>query len=80
MTHIKPIIHTFVITKQGMSDWYLYTVEQLSFCKRISWTKNIKDALLFTSEEKVESFKSKVLEKVPVSIHKVLPDTENSEN
>lgn len=63
----------FVITKSGMdSKWYLYTVEQVSFGKRISWTKNYNDALMFTSEEKVESFKSKMLGKIPITIHKVL--------
>ncbi len=60
----------YVIVKDGMTDWFLYTVEQCSFGKRIEWTHNCKEALIFTSEEKVESFKERMLENVLVTINR----------
>ncbi len=62
----------YVISKKGMDTWFLYTVEECSYGKRITWTKNYKLALIFTSEEKVESFKERVLHKVTVSINKFI--------
>lgn len=65
-------VSAYVITKFGMDDWFLYTVEQCSFGKRIMWTKNHKNTIIFTSEEKVKSFKAQVLKNVPVCIHKFI--------
>jgi len=68
MSSKKLIKQNYVISKEGMADWFLYTVEKCSFGKRIEWTRNRKEALIFTSEEKVESFKERMLENVTVSI------------
>ncbi len=53
-----------------MADWFLYTVEQCSYGKRIEWTHDRKEALIFTSEEKVESFKERMLGNVLVTINR----------
>ncbi len=70
MLHKKSTNNEYVISKIGMDSWFLYTVEECSFGKRITWTKNYDFALIFTSEEKVEAFKERVLEKVSVSINR----------
>ena len=61
--------HLFVISKSGMNGWYLYSVEKCSFGKRINWTQQLKNAIVFTSEQKVEMFKEKVLKNILVDIH-----------
>lgn len=71
MSHKNTINYVYFIAKQGMFDWFLYTVEQCSFGKRIVWTKDIKKALVFSSEKRAEIFKTKVLENVQVCIHKI---------
>jgi len=60
----------YVIAKHGMEQWYLYSVEQCSFGKRILWTRTLKSALIFSSEKAVETFKSKSLQNVSVDIHR----------
>ena len=58
------------MTKRGMGHWFLYSVEQCSYGKRIEWTMDFNSALIFTSEEFVETFKSQNLPNVPVDIHR----------
>ena len=62
----------YVITRHGMERWYLYSVEQCSFGKRIEWTPEFKSALVFSSEKAVETFKHKNLSNVAVDIHRFL--------
>jgi len=64
--------YTFYISKATMDDWYLYSVEDCSYGKRILWTRNFDNTIVFSSEEKVETFKEKVLKHVPVNIHRFL--------
>jgi len=70
MLYKKTINNEFVISKHGMDSWFLYTVEECTFGKRITWTQNYKNSLIFTSEEKVENFKERVLEKISVNINR----------
>lgn len=63
---------TFYLSKSDMDGWYLYSVEDCSFGKKILWTRKIENTILFSSEERVETFKEKVLNHVPVNIHRVL--------
>ncbi len=70
MSHKILTRQAYAITKNGMVSWFLYTVENCSFGKRIKWTQNPKTALIFSSEEAIEVFKEKVLQNVPVGIHR----------
>lgn len=63
---------TFYISKSNMDEWYLYSVEECSYGKRILWTQNFEKTIVFSSEEKVETFKEKVLQNANVNIHRVL--------
>lgn len=58
----------YVITKYGMDNQYLYSVEQCSFGKRLSWTTDVELALLFTSEPAADTFKTKNLPNVTVNV------------
>jgi len=62
----------YVITKYGMDDKYLYSVEQCSFGKRMLWTTDVEIALLFSSETAADTFKSKNLPNIPVNIQMFL--------
>lgn len=64
--------YTFVISKMGMDDWFLYAVGTHSYGKRIEWTHQISDALVFTTEQRLESFREKVLKNIPVVIHMIV--------
>lgn len=55
-----------------MDGWYLYSVEECSYGKRILWTKNFENTIVFSSEEKVETFKEKVLTHAAVNVHRFL--------
>lgn len=63
-------LHLYVIAKRGMLDWFLYSVEECSFGKRIKWTRNLDDTIMFTNEAYAETFKEKVLSNVPVYLRK----------
>jgi len=68
----------YVIAKAGIDGWYLYTAEQCSFGKRLLWTSNLKSALIFSSEEAIELFKSKDLYNLNVNIYRFLKSTLNA--
>jgi len=61
----------YVIVKRGKENWFLYTIEQRPFGKRIEWTSNPNSALIFSSEEAIQTFKTKNLENVAVDIYKL---------
>jgi hypothetical protein len=65
----------YVISKAGKDGWYLYTAEQCSFGKRLLWTSDLKSALIFSSEEAIESFKSNGLRNLNVNIYRFLKST-----
>lgn len=62
----------YVITKYGMDNQYLYSVEQCSFGKQFSWTTDVELALLFSSESAADTFKSKNLPNIPINIQMFL--------
>lgn len=62
----------YVITNRDLNAWYLYSVEQCSFGKRLLWTSNLKSALIFSSEEAIESFMSHDLPNLGVSVYRFL--------
>jgi len=72
MAEEKEKEYTFYISKINMDDWYLYSVEDCSFGKKILWTQKFENTIVFSSEEKVETFKEKVLNHIPINIHRVL--------
>jgi len=61
--------NTYVIEKCGMSGWYLYTVELCSFGTQIKWTKNLNNALMFSSQDRLAVFKNKMLGDMLVCYH-----------
>jgi len=67
----------YIICKNKMERWYLYSVEQCSFGKRMVWTLELTNALIFTSENAVETFKSKNLQNILVDIHRILKSNFN---
>jgi len=60
----------YIITKIGKEEWFFYSSEELSYGIRILWTSNLKNALVFTTMEKAETFKSKYLNNANVNIRK----------
>lgn len=61
----------YIIAKHMMEHWYLYTVEQCSFGKKIVWTPELTSSLIFSTERAVETFKFKNLQNVAVDIHRI---------
>lgn len=64
-------LHLYAIAKRGMLDWFLYSVEDGSFGKRIKWTRNLDDTIIFTNEAYAETFIEKVLGNIPVCLRKL---------
>jgi len=67
---IRKIDYQYVITKNGMERWFLYTIEDCSYGKKASWTLNFENALRFSTEQKAEIFKTKYLGNANVNIRK----------
>ncbi len=62
--------NTCVIEKCGMQGWYLYTAEQCSFGTQIKWTTNLSEALMFSSEDRISTFKDKVLGNMTICVYR----------
>ena len=61
----------FIISNVNYDDWFLYSVEDCKFGKRMEWTKDIELALKFDTSDKVESFIELVVEDIPVNIKEI---------
>lgn len=60
----------YIITKIGKEEWFFYSSEELSYGIRILWTSKLKNALVFTTMAKAETFKSKYLSNANVNIRR----------
>jgi len=61
----------YTIKNAKNPNWYLYSVEQCSYGKRIEWTSNKKDALIFETELSINTYIKKVIPNVVVIVFKL---------
>lgn len=59
----------YVFVKEEIAPvWFLYTVEELSYGRRVTWTRDVRKALIFSTEVAIETFEEMYLKGLPVRI------------